>query len=228
LAEFVDLQGEPAIVVAPEVQEPLLTAYYSELVKSPITARETAQRAFAVVTAISAALVAAGALVKLPERSDWVVAFGLITLVGWLIASLLFMQAMGSRAFQKSPSATSKDDWARLAINEIVKSRNTLYRWLVAARVATLVSTILTVIVLIAAIQEVRDARTEHVTIRLTTRGARQLAPVCPRATGGIEGNVNPGALKDRFITLAADSGQCGATTTNVRIRSAKVISVAP
>lgn len=210
-----------------EVQDVLVAAYYPEVVRSPIVARETAQRAFGVVTAISGALVALGALVKLPERSDLVVGLGIGALGGWMIASLLFMQAMGSRAFERSSIPQDKAEWARLALKESIASRNKLYRWLIAARVVTLLATIATVAVLIAAVNEVRASRTERAVVRLSAHAQATLAPLCPRGSKRLHGRVNVASLRSRLIQLKPDGGQCSKRVSNLRLQSEDVTSVA-
>lgn len=228
MAEFVEYRGQSALELDPDIETPLLEAYYTELVRSPITARETAQRAFTVVTAISGALVAGAALVNLPDRSDLVIGLGFSALIAWIIASLLFMQAMGSRAYVKTPEAAASSEWSALAVNESIASRNKLYAWLLGARWVTLVAAIVTLASVVAAIIDIRDRRAEQVVVRLTPNYQAQIKTICPGVVHGIRGAVERRSLQSRFLTVTADAGQCGAKRTKLRLRSVKVTSITP
>jgi hypothetical protein len=224
VADFV--QNAPKVVVAEEVQDVVVAAYYPEIIRSPVVARETAQRAFAVVTTISAALVAAGALVNLPERSGPVVALGLAALGLWFVGSLLFMQAMGSRAFVKSPDPHDKAQWAVLALRESIASRNRLYGWLVAARIVTLIAVVATLSAFVAAVLEIRNDRTERAVVRLTFDEGANIISLCPHAGDGILGRVDVATLQEPLVVFEPDSGQCINAVDKLRLPSRGITSV--
>lgn len=207
-------------------------AYYSRLVEAPDRARTRALNAFTIVSAVAAALVAAGLANGFGRRPSGVQALGYATVVLWLTAGAGYLTAVALAPRRKKlPDTNDANESARRKI-DAARAETRFVRWTTfGAHLVSLLA--LTATVALLAFTLFGETVRKQATVTLDEEGAKEVARVCttgPLASGKpqrFRARVDPGALEAKFVELRLDAGACGRKTVRLRVRTELVAAVA-
>ena len=197
-------QLDPAVISA------VVDAYYSWVFSRPDMARNRAQAAFGIASAIAAALVALGILGKATERPIAVQVLGLLALCAWLITSILFIRAVsGGKQPEKTEEYPDVTAFATNIIGASLEERASIDRSLKFAVRAAAAAAALTVIALGAIVRVPAAVQSVKATVNLSKHGQESLAAICGRPQQTVQGQVTEASLRERFIKIIVDPKAC-------------------
>jgi hypothetical protein len=209
-----------------DVRTAVVGAYYPRAIAVADGARAKAQSAYTIASAIAAALVAAGILTDLGERAWYVQLAALAALAAWLLTAVLFMQAVAEPVNLSLPSLIpTADGFIDAVLAAARKEREAIEHRVVIATFATVGAVILTVLafVLVVAIPITTSV---HGTVLLTEEGVSTIEKTCNRPVATIAGELDPGALTDRYVPIELDAGTCADDSVVVRLPQRFVLAV--
>jgi hypothetical protein len=215
------------IPISAELHDRLYEAFFTETLKADSAARENGDRAFAVVSAVTGALVAAGVAVDIGDRSRWVQVAGMVAIVLWLGAAHAFVRTVSHATFPVGPAA--KDDevneqWGNQTIEEALTARRVVYNKLRVARWASAAAGTVTILALSLTLADRRSA-TETLSVSLTRRGNRTVEKLCP-GIHEVHGRVTLASLASQYINIELPAGSCGAGSRMLRLQRAEVLGL--
>jgi hypothetical protein len=143
-----DLTEETEEAVASDVREAVVAAYYPAAVAAADAARDRAQRAYGISSAIAASLVAFGAFSDFESRPLLVQIFGIVAITAWLAAALLFMFTIGSAPSATTTTYKTPDAFVHAALERARTERDLVNRRQSYARKATVAAVVLTLLTL--------------------------------------------------------------------------------
>jgi hypothetical protein len=218
-----------------EAIKAIAEAYYERAAQGADAARERAQTAFTMASAIAAALAAAGIFGNIDRETRTVQILGFLAFAGWLLTALLLLHAAvgeylapaddhGPEERDLSEGGTMKialgdDEFVATVYSDVVAERNAVYDRLRRALGAAGLAIVLTGAAAGAALlsRETEAARTMSGDVELTDQGMKDIGRACPveRGKNPIRASLVPASLKDRFVELELPAGSCdGAETT--------------
>jgi hypothetical protein len=217
--------------LASEVVSEVNRAYYGKLVEAPDRARTRALNGFTVVSAIVAALVAAGLAKGIDGAPAAVQVFGFISLTFWMLAGGAFLAAVTGLRLKRKPngSATNAND---AAWDRIEEARSEIRSIRVTSGVAQVLSVIaLVVTIVLVGLALLESGASEWATVTLDRRGAARVAGACHRGSGNggptYRVKLDPGSLGDSFPTLRFPAGDCRDEEATVYVPAATIWLVA-
>jgi hypothetical protein len=217
--------------LADEVVSEVNRAYYGRLVEAPDRARTRALNGFTVVSAIAAALVAAGLAKGIDGAPGAVQAFGFVSLALWLLAGGAFLAAVADPRLKRKPtgSATNANDAAWDRIEEARREIRSIRVASGAAQVLSAIALVVTIAMVGLALLE--NGASEWATVTLDRRGATRVAAACHRGSGNAgptyRVKLDPGSLGDSFPALRFPAGDCRGEEATVYVPAATIWLVA-
>jgi len=208
-----------------ELHERLFESYFAETLKADTVARENAERAFAVASAAAAALIAAGAALKITERPLETKVLGLVALATWLLAAFAFMRAVSYSVFPRGPARSEPSSWGDEAIDQALVMRRNVYDRLARANLLSAFAGLCTVIALAVAIIGPSGERKPG-RISLTPAGAAHIGQICPGGPSSLDGEVQINTLERNYVVITLSKPTCGGKYLTVRIRRIDVAAV--
>jgi hypothetical protein len=210
--------------ISDQLHDRLFEAFFSETLKADTAARENADRAFAVASAVAAALVAAGVVIDIRSRSWWVQAAGVAALALWLAAAYAFIRAVSHSTYPVGATKVGNDQWGNLTIEQALTTRREVYDKLRAAGQWSGAAGLVTLIALVLALVDRHD-ETRHATLTLHRDGAAGLRLLCPDASA-LEGTVKLSSLDNEFVRITLPPGTCGTGSHTLRIDRSDVVGI--
>jgi hypothetical protein len=198
------------------------------------SARNRAQSAWAISSALAGALIAGGALTNASDRPGWVQGLVLAAIVAWIVTAIWFISAVSgidprqklqdasvaawhalrrTKAFQRtkrSTSAAAAEEPAPTPLERGQADRQAIDKQLNTAYSFTVVAILLTVAALIGGvISSVAPAHIDAV-VTLNQKAWQKVHDICPDASRTrIYGAVERGSLTRPFAVIVLDGGQC-------------------
>jgi hypothetical protein len=212
----------------PEVVKTVTDAYYTRSVAAADAERSRAQQGYTIGSAISAALVAAGVFAHLDTRPVAVQVLGLLALILWLGAALLYIWTVSVPINVKPP----KDGWPDAGafvtgVKEMVDTEVTDLRTRQhLAVLATCIAVVLTVATLAFATAEPGGAQPEKARVTLTPTASAALTGRCPTTGNEIDGVVDPDHLGNDVVDIAIPAGECGRDATTLDLPKSEIVVV--
>jgi hypothetical protein len=215
------------------VAEAVIDAYYPRAIAIAETARNRAQAAYAIVSALAGGTVA-GVLLTMPEsRPILTRVLGCVAMAAWLFAAGLYLMAIAVPVQIDKPWTPERGGGRRGPRSEFVQrvlervrderdkvdQRQMRANW-VAGGALVLTTLTLTSAVLLPPPEEER-----HATIVLNAQGQKAVATLCSRQSSTVDGKLVIGSLKEGFASLTVDPPTCGARPTVLRIPSKFIVS---
>jgi hypothetical protein len=209
-----------------DVRKTVVDAYYRSAFAAPEAARNRAQAAYTIASAVAAALIAAGAFADFPERPTWEKVFGALSLAVWVLAAFLFMYAVatpyrdpdsgksviGAQEFIKHVGANTR------AERNLIVERQRRAMWAVV--VAALLTGLTTGIGLFSTPTKLRTA-----IVLLTPKGIRQLGAPC-NGRASIRGVVDTSTIASPVVVIQVKAGMCGPGKGELNVPAAEVAAV--
>lgn len=196
----------------------VVDARFRRDVGAPEAARQRAQAGWVVVSAVSAALVSAGALGDLDQESTGLRLVGLAALLFWIAAAALFLWAVAVPAKQYDPprvkgTAQVLKHILTSAKNErdVIDSR----QWW--ARAASAVAVVLTAITLgILLFSPADESARKDVLLQPNAEARKDFARLCdvPEAPDRIPASLETKTAGDGTLEVKFPAGTCGPSET--------------
>jgi hypothetical protein len=196
------------VAIPTDVRNAIVGAYYPRALAVPDAARSRAQAAYAIASAIAAALVAAGVFGNLDKRPANVQALALTALVLWLIAAGLYLVAVSSPFESASATQTGVDAFVREVLSAAKTERDRINTWQAMASAVSGVAAVVTVAALVTAITNT-PSDSQAATVVLTSKTSTAVTTACGRSATKVTGTVSPGDLQKDFVSITLDKGLC-------------------
>jgi hypothetical protein len=201
----------------PEPEEEVAAAR-GRLLSATDAARARAQSGFGIASAIATALLAAGIFTDVPDRSHPARYLGGVALALWLLAMLLYLQAVASPAEPAAPDAAGRREGERW------RGRWTVEKALRAAIASTSVAVLATAATVIVGASSL-SVDQDRGQLVLTKRGLSAVASAC-ETSPRLHGTLRVATLNTEFVLFRIDKGDCrAARTTPVQIRRDDVLA---
>lgn len=214
------------MAIPTDVRTAVVGAYYPHALAVPDRARSRAQAAYGIASAIAAALVAAGVFGNLDQRSILVQVLGVAALVGWLLASGLYLIAVSRPFVPATANQASADAFVNAALAAAKAERDKIDHWQNAAGIVSGLAVVVTVATLIAALVETPASDSKAATVALTDKGVAAVTAACRKRPTKISGSVSPSELDKEFVNMTLDAGICGRAKTVVALPRAQIRAV--
>lgn len=212
----------------PNAAPAVLNAYYTWLFSRPDMARNRAQAAYGIASAIAATLVALGILGKVTERPLAVQILSLLALCAWLVTSILFVWAVsGGEQPEKIEESRGTKEFIIKIITASQQERTGIDGRLKYAVGAAAVAAALTVIALGAIVRVPATVKSVNATVSLSEQGREGLAAICGSPQPTVQGQVTEASLKERFITITVDPKSCQGHQAKLYLPAGDVLRIA-
>jgi MFS family permease len=208
------------------VRDAVVNAFYPRAVALPDAARSRAQAAYGIASAIAAALVAAGVFSDFGQRDASVKTLGVMALVAWFAAAILFMITVAAPLTPHAETQRTADAFVRKALEAARTEKRRIDALLVAAGSVTLLAALLTLATFITAAFTPSGERSTRVTLQLSKVGQLALVSLCERSAGAISGRMKPSALEKEFVRLDVDKRGCAMRAVTLWLPRADVEAV--
>lgn len=209
--------------IAEAVVKAVVDAYYPEALKEAGSARSRAQGGYAIAAAIGTAIVAAGVGGGLGSEREVVQVVGVLAVVAWLAAALLYSWAVsGPVDLPSAETAADKETFVRHVLDSVRAQRAAIEKRSGYAFSATVGAVIVTLAALVLALTTAAPAARSHGQIVLTKLGRDSVGTICGQRRAVVSGTVDPGALGSTFVTVAIDGRDCGDADEPVEVRFAR------
>lgn len=209
--------------IAEAVVKAVVDAYYPEALKEAGSARSRAQAGYAIAGAIATAIIAGGVIGGLGSERGVVQAVGVLAVVGWLSAALLYNWAVsGPVDLPDAAMATDKDAFVTHVLDSVKTQRAAIEKRTAHAFTAAIAAVVVTLAALVLALTTATPAARSHGALSLTKLGRDSVRAICGERRATVSGTVDPGALGDAFVTVAIDGRDCGGAVKPVEVRFAK------
>jgi hypothetical protein len=217
----------PQARVSAAARDEVVKAFYPSLLSAGQAARDRAQSAFSIASAITAVLVAGGAFADIGRRSDWLKGLGLLTLAAWVATAFLFLRAVASPVASPNQADVSSEDFARAVLansraeRDAVQSRQRTALWTSGGAM------ILTLMLLLFT-STPDNFRGHRARLSLTQAGDLAASAVCPTVAEPVVGDVDANRLGGAFIQIRNVSCAGHATRLWLMVSSVRAIGSAP
>ena len=208
--------GEPKPKYDPDIRKTLVDAIYRRDVDAAEAARRRAQAAWVIVSAIAAAVLAAGALANLEQESQAIRVLGLTALGMWLAAAGLFLLAVAApyRGFQPE-SIRGTGEFIKYALESPAAERKQIERRQMWAQGASALAVVITMTVVGLLLFTGRPQKTEVASLHLTPVARQDLSAVCAQQVPAVvTGEIDTGSVSGRSVSVKLPAGECGAEAT--------------
>jgi hypothetical protein len=230
--------GEPTEAARPgdvpgEAVQAAAAAYYTRAAGQADAARQRAQTAFTMSSAIAAALAAGGALTHISAQPRAVQILGFCAFAAWLVtAGLLLWAAVGEYRRDDSsprpaPGVAERDggwvvvgnrNFIHYLYSEIEHERNAVYDRLALALVLASLAIILTAGAVGVRLFDHQPSAKPRVEaeVSLSRAGVKRLSAACPTAPTirRISGAIDPAAVGQEVVAVQVDPGTCDSQKT--------------
>jgi hypothetical protein len=194
--------------------------------ESSDAARQRAQAAYAIASAIAAGVVAAGLFGNIGEQPLQVQAAAILALIGWLVAAALFLHAVSS-PFEIDVAPQSEEDaFVDTALCRVREERKTIDRWQRRAQIASAVAALITVMAFVVALRSDGALRSRAATLILTSAGASALHEACGDLPRAVRGDIIPSMFGADFVEVRVAADVCGPNNRSLAIRRDEVSAV--
>jgi hypothetical protein len=223
--------------VAEDVRKEVVGAYYPSAVSAADATRSRAQNAYAVAAAIATALVTAGALTHIGDRSPWVRGFGLAAVMGWIATALIFMLAIGGKVDTRIPEPSDEgihdtDAWVAYLLADSRARANIIGGTIDKGWITALVASALTVVAIglgVFLAEDDRSQSSKEARVVLSPTGQKAFSGACPNGlqNKAVEGVLDIGSLGKKFALITVPATACGLTSDRdieVRIPPSQIL----
>lgn len=194
---------------AREVQDSIVAAHYPRLTASPDTVRARAQAAYAIASTIAGGLIGASLLTNPANVSDLVKVLGALALLMWLVATGLYVSAVGSKVPDVAPETVDDlNNFVHKVIEQTRKERRTVERRLRYANTVAIAATILTTLTFIFALANERGDQVDAI-IAVDTATAGRLATACGVHQATLVGQVSLKSLNSQYVDIQLTQDSC-------------------
>ena len=160
---------------------------------------------------------------------------GVLALVAWLMAALFFVLEVSERRPdpeeskdpQKLQEHTGALAFVRDVMSDAKRERDAVEAYQRRAVFMTGAAMFLTVAVIIGVLVDQPADPSKRGTFTLVAEGQRTVAAACGRPITVLEGTVDPSKLKDEFVPVTVDAGDCQDEKVIVRLRKKHIAAVA-
>jgi hypothetical protein len=221
---------EKAPVLDDDVRKAVIEKYYDRFVGASDAARQRAQAAYAVASAIAAGLVAAGAFGGLDERPLPVKILGPTALAAWLLTAWLFLLAVS--VYVRPPKNPDSSDQVKGAFAFVTEIRRRVAheRGVVdclqqRARRMAAAAGILTVAALILAVFLPAPVEQKDGQLKLSPAGMTAVDAICPipLASNVLDASIETATVDDEIVRFELPPGTCGPEATPIEAPQADV-----
>jgi hypothetical protein len=213
--------------IAPAARDAVIEAYYPTALQAAEAARNRAQSAYTIASAVAAAIVAGGIFGDIGDQPVGVQVLGVVTLAAWLLAAILFIQAItGSVEAPESGEQEDVDAFVRAAVNNVSSERKTVSDRQGRAYGITLVAIVLTLSLIVTLLVVEPESQSIAATVSVTPAGTDAVKSACPDARSMVHGELDPDTLGSAFVTVMADAGVCGDQSVAVRLPRSSILAV--
>jgi hypothetical protein len=196
--------------VAAEVREAVVAAYYPAAVAAADAARDRAQRAYGISSAIAGSLVAFGAFSDFESRPLAVQILGIAATSAWLLAALLFMFTIGAARTTTATTYDTPDAFVRGALDRARTERDSVNRSQSYARMATVAAVVLTLLTLVVLVADPPSPASEVPgTASLTAAGLAEVRLSCSTASSSVAVALVPSALGSHYVAMRLRNRGC-------------------
>jgi hypothetical protein len=228
-----------------EAVKAVAEAYYSRAAAGADAARERAQTAFTMTSAIAAALAAAGIFGDITEKTRSVQILGFAAFISWLVTSLLLLYAAVGEfwhpeeaeedappphysEYQVMKIAHDDTHFVAVVYQDVRDERDAVYNRLRAALNAALVALALTGATGGVALFEGKPSHPVDSLVQLNTAGRIDLANLCPTSSGHdqVRAAVDPSELDQPFVQLKLPAGACDGHAVSIELPRADIRGV--
>jgi MFS family permease len=210
-----------------DVRTAVVGAYYPRAVAAADAARTRAQSAYAIASAVAAALVAAGILTDIGDRPEWVQILGLAALAAWLVTAVLFMAAVAEPVQLTLPARLpDADHFIDAVLENVRQERAALEGRLGPAIVGTKIAVLLTVVAFLLVLFVPEEATTTNVSVVLNDKGAASIEALCGTSAITVTGQVDLSTLAEKYVPVTLNAESCGGQSMTVRLPQRYVVAV--
>ena len=210
-----------------EVREAVVSAYYARTMASSDAARQRAQAAYGIASALAVGIGAAGLFGDIGDRSLGVQIAAVLALMTWLIAAGLFLHTVSSPFEIQVTPQSDADAFVDEALRTIRGERKAIDRWQRRAQAASAVAALVTVLAFGAALQFTNADEQQAATVMLSRDGVAAVSAVCGHHVDVLRGEVAPAGLDAEFVEVHVARGVCGHTPTRLAVSRDEVAVVA-
>jgi hypothetical protein len=209
-----------------EVRDAVVDAYYRRTMSAPESARQRAQAAYGIASALAAGIVAAGLFGGLDRRPTIVQVVAIAALAVWMIAAGLFLHAVSSPFATPPQQQVGTEAFITTALQAVRDEGACIDRWQRWAQFVSLLAAVLTVGAFGLAIKISVPAGERDATVTLSAAGAEALKATCKNATRTLSGLISNAALGSEFVEVSLDGRQCGPRQSRVAIPRSQILAV--
>jgi hypothetical protein len=215
------------VAVEPEVREAVVSAYYARTMASSDAARQRAQAAYGIASALAVGVGAAGLFGNLDNRPVGVQIAAVLALMTWLVAAGLFLHTVSSPFEIPVAPQFDPDAFVEGALRTIREERRTIDCWQRRAHVASGVAALVTVLAFAAAIRFSSTDEQQTASVALNKDGMAAMSAACRHRIDVLRGKIPTGGLAAEFVELRVARGVCGRRPTQLAIPRDEVAAVA-
>lgn len=203
--------------IAADVSDAVVKAYYPAAVAAADAARDRAQRAYGVSSAIAASIVALGAFSDFESRPVGLQALGILTAAAWLASAVCFMYTIGaSEPAAAGRSYGTSDEFVGAVLERARKERDAVNERQAWARRISAVAVALTLLTisLFALAHPVSDDVDGD--LQLVRPLQPELASLCPHLADSTHVSLAVATLEHNYVRFALRQPGCPRTTIYV------------
>lgn len=190
------------------------------------SARQRAQAAYGIASALAAGIVAAGLLGGLDQRPTIVQVVAIVALAVWMIAAGLFLHAVSSPFAALPQQQVGTEAFIAAALQSVRDEGARIDHWQRWAQFGSLLAAVLTVGAFGLAVEMSAPARELDATVTISAAGVEALKATCKNATPILSGFISSAALGDEFVEVRLDGRQCGPRQIRVAIPRSQILAV--
>jgi len=198
--------------IDPEVVSAISSAYYPQIVSLPESARNRAQAAFGIASAIGASL-GFGVLTGLEDSASVTKALGFSALSMWGFTAALYIFAVSSAVspVRRRDDVRSDEEFVFTVVGEAKAERDQIDARQRRATFGAGMAAFVTLMAIATSLVVSEPASTIEASAVLTEGAAAAITEICPNASDGRLEVSFSGSLDDKtLVTMKLDDSECG------------------
>ena len=221
----------PEEVINPEasssVIQTMANAYYPQLITQPEAARNRAQAAFSIATAIATALIGLSIFADFGSLRGIVQVLGVLALLTWVASAGLYIRAVAAPALRRGlRESTSIYDFANAILSNALAERDTIDLRQQLARFVGGIAAVLTFITLATAIIVKPQPELWAVDVAISEDARKGLQQLCTSNPATLRGTIEDESLDRSVIAVRLDPGVCRKEAVTAMLRKEQVQSI--
>jgi hypothetical protein len=223
---------EPEEVISPQipssVTQAIVNAHYPRMMTQPDSARNRAQAAFAIASAIATTLVGFSVFGGIKTFALPVQILGILALLAWVVTAALYINAVAAPIEQAGlKESKTVYDFANAVLSNSLAERKEIDTRQKRARRTGAIAAVLTFATLIGAFYYQPDPVFTKVDVIVSDRALEAFHKMCTNHPAILRGRIEKGALEKSTVAIKLDPNQCRPGEVTATFRREELLGVA-